>query len=122
MIFSICSFRMDMVLGAGKSRKNMDAYVLVPHDAKAAIDLLNCLRHEVGVPGNNEYIFARMYADTPMAGHTDLKEIVNSCPGLKEPSKISSSNFGKYIVTESLVCYRPQYLNFTYLFFYCCII
>jgi hypothetical protein len=102
---------MDMVLSAGKSRKNVDAYVLLPPDTREAIDLLNSIRNEVGVPVNNEYIFARLNAETPMAGHTDLKEIVNSCPGLKEPSKISSTSLRKYIATVSQVCSRPQDLN-----------
>lgn len=102
---------MDMVLSAGKSRKNVDAYVLLPPDTKEAIDLLNSLRNEVGVPVNNEYIFARLNAETPIAGHTDLKEIVDSCPGLKEPTKISETNIRKYIATVSQVCFRQEHLK-----------
>ena len=33
-------FRMDMVVSAGKSRKNVDAFILLPPDARTAIDLL----------------------------------------------------------------------------------
>ena len=57
-------FRMDMVISAGKSRKNVDAYVLLPPDTKEAIDLLNSLRDEVGVPVNNENIFASTHGGT----------------------------------------------------------
>ncbi|XP_078322178.1 uncharacterized protein LOC144621976 isoform X2 [Crassostrea virginica] len=99
----ILANRMDMVISAGKSRKNVDAYVLLPPDTKEAIDLLNSLRDEVGVPVNNPYIFARLNAVTPMAGHTDLKEIVESCPSLREPSKITSTNLRKYIATVSQI-------------------
>ena len=31
---------MDMIIVAGKSRKNVDAYVLLPPDAKEANDIL----------------------------------------------------------------------------------
>lgn len=95
---------MDMVISAGKSRKNVDAYVLLPPDAKSAIDLLNTLRKDVGVPATNVYIFARLGSDSPMTGNTDLREIVDSCPGLQFPERISSTTLRKYIATVSQVC------------------
>ena len=66
---------MDMVISAGKSRKNVDAFVILPPDAKAAIDILIKYRVIVGVRKSNPYIFARMKADTPLAGNTELMEM-----------------------------------------------
>jgi hypothetical protein len=47
---------MDMVESAGKSRKNVDAFVLLPPDAKQAVDLLIESRGFVGVPLTNPYM------------------------------------------------------------------
>ena len=60
---------MDMVVNAGKSRKNVEAYVLLPPDARRAIYLLIDTQAHVGVPQSNVFIFARMNSDTPMACH-----------------------------------------------------
>lgn len=94
---------MDMVICAGKSRKNVDAFVLLPPDARQALDLLIEYRAAVGVPLTNRYIFARMSADTPLTGHTDLQEIAQTCPGLQFPERITSTNLRKYIGTVSQV-------------------
>ncbi len=94
---------MDMVISAGKSRKNVDAYVLLPPDAKGAIDLLISMRKDVGIPSNNPYIFARMNSCSPLTGNTDLREIVDECPGLENPERISSTSLRKYIATVSQV-------------------
>ena len=95
---------MDMVITAGKSRKNVDAFVLLPPDAKNAIDLLNTLRDEVGVLATNKYIFARLNSNSPLTGNTDLREVVNNCPGLQFPERITSTTLRKYISTVSQVC------------------
>ena len=78
----VCS-RMDMVISAGKSRENVDAFVLLPPDAKLAIDSLIDTRAQVGVPAANRYTFGRMNSNTPMAGHTELQELAFMCQGLK---------------------------------------
>ena len=100
---------MDMVISAGKSRKNVDAYVLLPPDGKEAIELLNKTRNTVGVPSSNEYIFARMNADTPLSGTQELRKICEACPGLQYPDRINSRNLRKYISTVCqviiIVCY-----------------
>ena len=88
--YALVFFRMDMVINAGKSRKNVSAFVLLPPDAKNAIDLLIDSRAQVGVPPTNLYIFGRMTADTPMAGHTEMQEMAHMCEGLKYPERISS--------------------------------
>jgi len=44
--------RMDIVLSAGKSRKNVDAYVLLPLNAKKAANLIET-RSQVGVQETN---------------------------------------------------------------------
>jgi len=93
-----------MVIAAGKSRKNVDAFVLIPPDAKVALDALLKYRSEVGVPDANPYMFARMQSETPMSGNTELRCIVNACPGLKHPDDISSTTLRKYVATVSQVC------------------
>jgi hypothetical protein len=92
------------VISAGKSRKNVEAFVLLPPDARQSIDLLIETRSRVGVPTSNVYIFARLSADTPMDGHTELKEIALSCDGLQFPERITSTYLRKYIATASQVC------------------
>ncbi|XP_033747748.1 uncharacterized protein LOC117332809 [Pecten maximus] len=99
----VLASRMDMVISAGKSRKNVDAYVLLPPDSKDAIDLLNSLRDKVGIRSTNEYIFARVCSETPLTGNTELREIVDSCPNLQHPDRISSTSLRKYIATVSQI-------------------
>lgn len=94
---------MDMIISSGKSRKNVDAYVLSPPDAQIAVDLLISLRLDVGNSVNNPYIFARTMSNTPLSGNTDLQEESNSCPGLKFPERITSTALRKYIATVSQV-------------------
>ena len=95
---------MDMVLGAGKSRKNVDAYVLFPPDALHATEVLISTRAGVGVPQTNPYIFARLSADSPLSGG-ELSEIADLCPGLVHKDRITSTSLRKYIGTVSQVFY-----------------
>jgi hypothetical protein len=94
---------MDMVINAGKSRKNVDAYVLLPHDAREAIDLLIKTRSSAGVPATNAYVFGRLSADTPMTGHTELQELAQKCEGLQFPERITSRKLRTYIAPVSQV-------------------
>jgi len=94
---------MDMVIAAGKSRKNVTAYILIPPDTKEAIDALLHYRDVVGVPRTNMFMFARMHADTPMSGHSELREVVASCPGIQRPQDITSTSLRKYVATVSQV-------------------
>jgi len=94
---------MDMVISAGKSRKNVNAFVLLPPDARQAVDLLIETRGVVGVPPTNSFIFGRLNADTPMAGHTELQELAHMCNGLKFPERITSRHLRTYIATVSQV-------------------
>jgi len=96
---------MDMVVNAGKSRKNVHSFVLLPPDCRNAIDNLIETRSNVGVPTTNPFIFARLNADTPMAGHTELQELVHSCEGLKYPERITSRQLRTYIATVSQVTF-----------------
>jgi hypothetical protein len=96
--------RMDMVICSGKSRKNVDAYILLPPKAKEAVDLLITTRDRVGVPPSNPYVFARLNALTPLSGNTDLKEIVTSVPGLQAPDRITGTGLRRYIATVTQVC------------------
>ena len=100
---TVTVFRMDMIVSAGKSRKNVDAYVMLTPDAKTAVDILNEYRMRSGIPETNEYIFARRTHNSPMSGNTELKEIVESCPGLQSPDRITSTSLRKYIATVSQV-------------------
>lgn len=94
---------MDMVVNAGKSRKNVDAFVLLPPDARNAIDLLISTRSRVGVPPTNIFIFARLSADTPLTGHTELQELAQHCEGMQFPERITSRQLRTYIATVSQV-------------------
>lgn len=97
--------RMDMVVNAGKSRKNVEAFVLLPPDARKAIDLLIEARSKVGVPQSNVFIFGRLSADTAMAGHTEMQELAQKCEGLKFPDRITSRSLRTYIATVSQVIF-----------------
>ena len=90
-----------MVISAGKSRKNVDAFVLIPPDAGEAINCLIKHREEVGVQNTNQYIFARPNADTPFSGNTELRNIADSCPGLLYSECINSTALRKYVTTVS---------------------
>ena len=90
---------MDMVISAGKSRKNVDAYVLLPPDGKKAVELLIETRNQAGVPLSNKFIFARMNADTPLSGTQEFKEHCMACPNLQYPERINSRNLRKYVST-----------------------
>jgi hypothetical protein len=93
---------MDMVINAGKSRKNVDAFVILPPDTKQAIDLLIESRSKVGVPPSNVFIFARLNANTPMTGHTEMTELALKCqPALLHPERITSRKLRTYIATVS---------------------
>lgn len=94
-----------MVISAGKSRKNVEAFVLMPSDAKQCIDLLIETRSTVGVPFSNGYVFARICANSPTDDHTELKEIVMLCKGLQFPERITSRCLRTYIATVSQVSF-----------------
>ena len=106
----LLSQRMDMVISAGKSLKNNDAYVLLPPDAKKAIEVLINTRKAVGIPPTNPYIFARRKANSPLTGNTELREIAHSCPGVKCPDRIKSTFLRKYIATVTQVIILLTYL------------
>ena len=86
---------MDLVVVFGKSKKNVQAYILNPMDAKDKLNVLITTRDEVKVSQTNPYIFARLNSDTPLSGITDLRDIVSACPDLKHPEKITSNNIEK---------------------------
>lgn len=107
---------MDMVISTGKSKKYVDAYVILPPDAKKAIELLNYTRNDVGILLSNPFIFARMNSDTPLSGNSDLNEIVAKCPGLKHADRITSTGLRKYIATVTQV---SSYYSNTKITFVC---
>jgi len=80
-------------INAGKSEKNVDAYVVMIPDTKQAVDLLNSTRQSVGATTSNPYIFARMTSDSPLSGNTDLNDIALDCPGLQHPERITDICF-----------------------------
>jgi len=92
-----------VVIHAGKSGENVDAFVLLPPKAKAAVDLLIETRAQVGVPPTNLYIFGRVNADTSMAGHSELQELARMCGGLKYPERITTRRLRTYTATVSQV-------------------
>ena len=72
---------MDMIVAAGKSRKNVDAYVLLPPDAKEAIDILLETRKAVGVPITNPYIFFQKHLLIGINSKTHASVIFTNIPG-----------------------------------------
>lgn len=102
-----------MVIEAGKSRKNVEAFVLLPPDARKAIDALIKTRSRVGVPPTNVFIFARLSADSPLTGHTELQELAQKCEGLKYPERITSRKLRTYIATVCQVI--PSDCSYHYL-------
>jgi hypothetical protein len=80
-----------------------NAYVLLPPDAKKAIELFNSTRMIVGISGTNPFLFARVKSDTPLSGNEDLKKILDLCPGLIHPKRITSTGLRRYIATVSQV-------------------
>lgn len=94
---------MDIVVNAGKSRKNVEAFILLPPDASNAIDLLISTRSLVGVSPTNVFVFARLSADTPLAGHVEMQELAHQCEGIKFPERITSRQLRTYIATVSQV-------------------
>ncbi|XP_050400868.1 uncharacterized protein LOC126817765 [Patella vulgata] len=97
----ILSRRMDMMISGGKSRKNVDAYVLFPPDCKQSADLMMATRAEAGIRHSNPYLFARHYSDTPLSGNLEMRELAESFPGLKYPERINSRLLRKYTATVS---------------------
>ena len=81
--------------------KNVDVYIILPPDCTSAISTLLEKRIHVGVPENNPFVFARLHSNTPLSGHTELREVAQACPGLKYPERISSRSLRKYIATVS---------------------
>jgi hypothetical protein len=94
---------MDLVVVRGKSVKNTQAFVLLPPDCQIAMELLINTRDASCVPSSNKYMFARMNADSPLSGTTDMRELVNECPLLEHPERITSTKLRKYIATVSQV-------------------
>ena len=104
MYFAFChcrlltvSHHLDLVLTAGKSTKNVNAYIIIPPpppplDVKRASDLLLKTRETAGIPPTNKYLFARCTANTSLSGNTDLREIVADWPNLECPERIDSRN------------------------------
>lgn len=74
------------MISAGKSRKNVNAFVLLPPADRLAIDILITTRSKVGVPLTNIFDFGRLSADTPMTGHTGMKELAYKCDRLSDSS------------------------------------
>jgi len=85
------------------ARNNVDAFVLVPQDAKAGLDALLKYRSDVGVQEGNPYIFARMLSETPLYAHGTLREIMSMFPGLQKPEDVMSASLRKYVATVSQV-------------------
>ena len=94
---------MDIVVAAGKSKKNVDAYILIPPEAKQAIDTLIETREDIDVPKGDNYFFAYLNYITPLSGNEELQQLAQECPGMKYPEQISSTSLRRYIATVSQV-------------------
>lgn len=96
---------MDLIVVRGKSVKNTKAYVLLPPECKAAMEVLLKCRDSSCAPLSNKFIFARQCADTPISGITTMKALVQECSNLEKPDRITSTKLRKYIATVSQVIY-----------------
>lgn len=99
---------MDLVVVAGKSRKNIESFIILPPDSRQAIDALIDARQAVGVPDTNCYVFGRLNADTPLSGTLEIRELALSCPDLIHPERIRSTMLRRYIANvsqASVVCH-----------------
>lgn len=116
-----------MVISAGKSRKNVDAYILLHLTPATQWTLLIQTRSAVVVPDANPYVFARLSTNTPLSGNAELQEVVRECPGVKCPERITSTLLCRYITTVSQVCISSlkHIINFPVLqhsYLLCCIL
>ena len=94
---------MDLIVVRGKSVKNTKAFVLLPSECKAAMKVLLDTRDRSCAPPTNKFIFARQCADTPISGIMAMKTLVQECPLLEHPERITSTKLRKYIATVSQV-------------------
>jgi len=90
----------------GKSRKNFTAFVLLPPDAKQAIDLLIGTRESVAILPSNPYVFALLSANNPMSGYVQMQDVLHSCGGLRHPERINSHGLRRYIATVTQVTHN----------------
>jgi len=102
-LFALFACSMDLVVVSGKSVKNTKAFILLPPDCRAAIDILINSRDASCVLASNKYLFARMNANTPLSGTSEMAELSKECPLLDHPERIRSSKLRKYIATVSQV-------------------
>ncbi len=104
---------MDIVLSAGKSRKNVDAYIIIPPDVKEAMELMQKTRKLVQVPQTNKYFFARLNAETPLDGD-ELATLTKAddCPHLQHPERIRARLLRTYIGTVSQVNFMMLIIPF----------
>lgn len=96
---------MDLIVVRGKSVKNTTAYVLLPPECKAALNVLLSTRDSSCALPTNKFIFARQCANTPISGIMAMKTLVQECPLLEHPDRITSTKLRKYIATVSQVIY-----------------
>ena len=87
----------------GKSVKNTKAYVLLPPECKSALDVLLNTRDSSCAPPTNTFIFARQFANTPISGIAAMKTLVQECPLLEQPNRITSTKLRRYIASVSQV-------------------
>lgn len=92
---------MDLVVVCGKSRKNIQGYILIPPETRQAMDLLISTRSvpSVHVHPGNLYMFARINAQTAINGCVAMKETVSHCPNINHPQRITSTKLRKYVAT-----------------------
>ncbi len=77
--------------------------MLVPPEAKAALDFLIKKRKEMGIPETNKYLFATPYKDSHLQGHTVIQKLAHAL-NLRQPKYFTSTNLRKYLATTMQVC------------------
>ena len=92
-------FRMDMVHVLGKCKRRVP--IIIPPDAKLAMELLTDTRDQAGIPEDNPYFFASTGMNYKK-NYPHLKRALKNA-GCAEPDRITSTALRKYVATVAQV-------------------
>ena len=70
---------------------------------RESLDLLVEKREECGVLNENVFLFALPQSENSLRGYNCLKELVEDCDGINNPTTLTSTKLRKHIATMSTV-------------------
>ena len=76
--------------------------MLVPPEAKDALDFLIENRREMHIPDTNEFLFGTPHKNSHLQGHTIIQKFAHGFE-LKQPKFFTSTNLRKYLATTMQV-------------------